>query len=131
MTVMGEAPPEAWTDELRRTGRVVFPLRRQPLVWRTSTLIIPMVFVATAAPGALEYGIRFGRRKFMPWSEIGALGSPGSPTFDQTFTVIPNTRRRKLTLRQQNVRDLPAFRHWLEELLAQHRATNREPEITW
>jgi hypothetical protein len=31
MTVMGEASPAAWSDELRRAGRVVFPLRPGPV----------------------------------------------------------------------------------------------------
>jgi hypothetical protein len=29
---MGEAPPETWSDELRRAGRVVFPVRRKRLL---------------------------------------------------------------------------------------------------
>ena len=32
MTEMGEAPPEVWAEEFRRTGRVVFPVRRKRLV---------------------------------------------------------------------------------------------------
>ncbi|ADB31046.1 hypothetical protein Kfla_1952 [Kribbella flavida DSM 17836] len=33
MTVMGEEPPATWSDELHRTGRVVFPARPR-FVWR-------------------------------------------------------------------------------------------------
>ena len=31
MRVLGESSPETWSDELRRTGRVVFPVRRKRL----------------------------------------------------------------------------------------------------
>jgi hypothetical protein len=32
MAVMGDAPPEVWGEELRRVGRVEFPVRRKRLV---------------------------------------------------------------------------------------------------
>jgi hypothetical protein len=76
-------------------------------------------------------GIRYGRSRFMPWSEVGAIGGPQGPPFDRSFAVIPNVRAKKLTLRQQNVRDIPAFARWLEELLAHHRATNGGLGFTW
>jgi hypothetical protein len=34
MTVMGERSADEWSDELRRTGWVVFPLRRRPMLYQ-------------------------------------------------------------------------------------------------
>jgi hypothetical protein len=55
MTVMGEAPPEVWTDELRRTGQVVFPLRRRPAIWTFAPSgALTTVALTLWLPNALE-----------------------------------------------------------------------------
>jgi hypothetical protein len=38
--VMGEASAEVWTNEFRRTGRVVFPVRRRPVVVRLVLIVV-------------------------------------------------------------------------------------------
>jgi hypothetical protein len=40
MAVMGEEAPEVWTDEFRRTGRVVFPVRRRPVLIRLAVVVL-------------------------------------------------------------------------------------------
>lgn len=46
MSVMGEETPDVWTDEFRRTGRVVFPVRRRPVLIR---LALALVFAGNQA----------------------------------------------------------------------------------
>ena len=159
MTVMGEAPPEVWAEELRRTGRVVFPLRRRPVIWTCAyPLVVSTVVLALWLPDALEAsqaerisalaavglfvfamalgvwqvvtqrpmltvdhdGIRF-RRKFRPWTEVGAIGIATGPVWARKLPIIPkDVWAKDLFLGQANVRDLPAFRRWLEVLLEEH-----------
>lgn len=70
-------------------------------------------------------GIRRGRRKFMPWTEIGAIGLATGPVWGRTLPIIPkDVWAKDLTLHQQNIRDLPAFRRWLETLLEEHRQSS-------
>ncbi|MFD7155828.1 hypothetical protein ACFV9C_14570 [Kribbella sp. NPDC059898] len=163
MTVMGERPAEDWSDELRRTGRVVFPLRRRPMLWQFGFGLAPLAVMAvflvpdemhgTTAErhalvvwlfmvvlgligGAWQFlarrpavtvdheGIRRGSRKLIAWSEIGAIGIATGPLWARALPIIPqNTARRDLLLSGMNIRDLIAFRHWLEDLLADHRGT--------
>ncbi|GAB2672527.1 hypothetical protein [Kribbella swartbergensis] len=161
MAVMGEQPAEVWVDELRRRGRVVFPLRRRRLMVMPG--IIVLLFASKSAAsfvnshdeggwgpiieglalagwltvaGALTWmlitqrpqlivdheGIRHGRKRFLPWTEIGTIGLPHGPRFHLTLPIIPtNVWAKHLTLGQENVRDLQAFAHWLEDVLKQHR----------
>jgi hypothetical protein len=42
MAVMGEETPDVWTDEFRRTGRVVFPVRRRPVLIRLAVVALPV-----------------------------------------------------------------------------------------
>lgn len=80
MAVMGDASAEVWAEELRRTGRVVFPQR----------------------PRAMALNVIFGG-----WACV---------------SVGPaDVWAKDLTLRRDNVRDVVAFAHWLEELLKEQR----------
>jgi hypothetical protein len=66
-------------------------------------------------------GIRSGR-KFMPWTEIGAIGIPHGPGFFQTLPIIPaDVWAKDLTLSQENVRDVLALARWLEQVLKEQR----------
>lgn len=68
-------------------------------------------------------GIQHGRR-FMAWHEIGSIAFISGPKLMRRFSVMPkNVWGKNLVLTQQHVNDLQAFRGWLEELLAEHRAT--------
>jgi membrane protein YdbS with pleckstrin-like domain len=162
MTVMGERLAEDWTDELRHTGRVVFPLRRRPMLWQLGLGLVPLslitvflvpdelhgtsaerhalavglfVFSLGMAWAAWQFitqrpaitvdhnGIHRGR-KFIPWTDIGAIGLATGPLWARALPIIPrNTARKDLVLSGFNVRDLPAFRRWLEDLLADQRRT--------
>ncbi|MGW6280106.1 hypothetical protein [Kribbella sp. NPDC055071] len=158
MTVMGERSPEAWTTELQRTGRVVFPLRRRSVLLGLAYVIPVTAFAAIRMPDVLgsgrverisifaalvlyavavaaaacqlivqrpvvvvdREGIRRGR-KFLPWTDIGAIGLAGGPSVARRLPIIPKDAWAKdLTLHSQHVRDLPALRLWLEALLKQH-----------
>jgi hypothetical protein len=160
MTVMGERSTEDWTEEFRRTGRVVFPLRRRPLLWqfgygcvvlvilaaywvphaervglgeRHALLVGGVVWMIGFVGGAWQWvvqrptlavdheGIRRGR-KFIAWGEIGAIGIATGPVWARTLPIIPrDTFAKDLRLSAMHVRDLPTFRRWLEELLAERR----------
>jgi hypothetical protein len=57
MTAIGDGPAEVWTAEFRRSGRVVFPLRRQPLLRQTWSAGGLLGLLAIAAlPHALKSG---------------------------------------------------------------------------
>jgi hypothetical protein len=74
-------------------------------------------------------GIRRGRRRLMPWTEVGAIGIATGPLWARSLPIIAKDAWAKdLRLSQQNVRDLPAFRRWLETLLDEHR---RSGANTW
>jgi len=159
MAVMGDASAEVWAEELRRTGRVVFPQRPRAIAFRVVLFVLPCVMAAKTFPdmraeggfarslgfllvslviaglGHLVWqastrrpvltvdreGIRFGR-KFRPWTEIGAIGIPHGHGFARTLPIIPaDVWAKDLTLRQDNVRDVLAFAHWLEEVLKEQR----------
>ncbi len=164
MAVMGDASAEVWTDELRRAGRVVFPVRRRRVVGRCVFFSLPVLNSLWEAPtrwdegGAVrvfsllgvaaflmvvgvhlwqfvtrqpvltvdDEGIRFGRKRFLPWSDIGTIGLPTGPKFAMMVPVLQNNVwARELRIPQDNVRDVPAFARWLEERLAEHRAAER------
>ncbi|HZX02647.1 hypothetical protein [Kribbella sp.] len=67
-------------------------------------------------------GIRLGRR-FLAWNEIGAIADLDGAPGDRFVTVVPSVRGRKLRLGEDHVRNVPAFRYWLSDLLDQHRST--------
>lgn len=162
---MGEASPEAWTEEFRRTGRVVFPVRRRPaivrllvvvalfgvnpavslavhlhdgrgeVIWRIVSLAASLTLVGfciwqlvTRRPVVIvdQDGIRFGRKKFMPWTDLGTIGTPHGPRIFRMLPLIPNNVwTEHLRLTQDNVRDIPAFAQWLKDLRAHHHAADR------
>ncbi len=170
MTVMGEESPERWSDELRRTGRVVFPprwrlfvvnlagawlayavglaglmawalhegLATQEVVFVYGVSIIPLTAWHVwhlGSPRAQltvdRQGIQVGRR-FLPWTEIGAIGIPHGFPNSQTLPIIPkNTRARTLTVRRMAVRDIPALAAWLETLLAEYRRASSSEASAW
>ncbi|HEY3512740.1 hypothetical protein [Kribbella sp. NPDC051137] len=67
-------------------------------------------------------GVRLGRRRFVAWSEIESIAELDGPTSDHTFVVVPNVRKRRLRVGHDHVRNVPAFRFWLGDLLDEHRA---------
>ncbi|RZU18870.1 hypothetical protein EV645_1070 [Kribbella rubisoli] len=162
MAMIGDGPTEVWTAELRRTGRVVFPLRRRPLLRRTlSGSVFLMVVIAAQLPHVLKSGgllrivagvvtvacaidvcfniwrlvtqrpaltvdgsgIRIGRRRFVPWSEIGAVTELDGSAGDPYFTVVPSGRGRKLRPGRDHVRNVAALRYWFVAQLQEHRST--------
>ena len=65
----------------------------------------------------------------MPWTEVGAIGIATGPLWARSLPIIAKDAWAKdLRLSQQNIRDLPAFRRWLETLLDEHR---RSGANTW
>jgi hypothetical protein len=72
-------------------------------------------------------GIRLGRRRFVPWSQIDALTHLDGPPGDRWFSVVPNVRGRKLRISQQHVRNTVAFRYWLGDVLEEQRRTTEDP----
>jgi hypothetical protein len=57
MAATADEPTEAWTAELRRTGRVVFPLRRHPLLRHIGSAAVILALLAVAElPHALKAG---------------------------------------------------------------------------
>jgi hypothetical protein len=167
MAAIGDGPTEAWTAELRRTGRVVFPLRRQPLLRQIRSAAILLVLLAVAdLPHALKAGgvlrivgivvtsavvigvcvsiwhlvtqrpvltidssgVRLGRRRFVPWSEIDALTDLDGPPGDRWFTVVPNVRGSKLRISQQHIRNVVAVRYWLGDVVEEQRRTTEDPQ---
>jgi len=68
----------------------------------------------------------------MPWSEVGAIGIAGGPVWARTVPIIPRDAFGKdVMLSQQHVRDMPAFRRWLETLLAEYSRSARSGETAW
>jgi hypothetical protein len=170
MAVMGEESPERWSDEVRRTGRVVFPPRWRFLVVNLAGGLLAyavglaglmhwalyaglarpeVVFIYGASSIPLtawhiwhlgagraqltidRQGIQLGRR-FLPWTEVGAIGIPHGFPKSQTLPIIPrNPRARPLTVRRMAVRDIPALAAWLETLLAEYRRASSTGASTW
>lgn len=161
MRDMGDVSADVWAEELRRTGRVVFPLRRR---WALQALVpllpvavmvvlgpllagapppdvvdvlfvvaayavllgLPVYQLLTQRPAVVVdlEGIRYGRRRFLPWDAVGGLGVVIGLPLGRTFLVIRRDRSGKnIRLSQRNVRDLPEFRRWLETVLTDQRRT--------
>ena len=111
---------------------------------RVSAVVALVAYVIGAVCGVWQWiaqrpvvtvdrdGIRWGRRKFMPWSEVGAIGIAGGPVWARAVPIIPRDAFGKdLMLSQQHVRDMPAFRRWLETLLAEYSRSARSGETAW
>ncbi|MEU4604214.1 hypothetical protein AB0F43_14635 [Kribbella sp. NPDC023972] len=167
MAVMGEEQPEVWTAELQRSGRVLFPVRRRPVLIRS--VLFGIVFGANLADSLIDdlnaggarrvmtllglavvlmivglcfwqvttrrpilivdrEGIRLGRKRFMPWTDVGTIGIPTGPKFFMNVPVLPaNVWAKELRLSQDNVKDIPAFAHWLEDVLKEQRRLTTPP----
>ena len=68
----------------------------------------------------------------MPWTEIGAIGIATGPVWGQTLPIIAKDAWGKdLRLHQQNIRDMPALRRWLETLLEEPRRAPNSGATTW
>ncbi|MFF0264461.1 hypothetical protein [Kribbella sp. NPDC004536] len=153
---MGERPADDWADELRRTGQVVFPLRRRPMLWQLglgivalAAYIVPAQLLGTTADrhavavglsvyvlfmliGIWQFitqrpaitvdreGIRRGRRQLIHWNEIAAIGPTTGLLWTRALPIVPrSSAHRHLRLSRMNVRDLPTFRLWLDEVLGE------------
>jgi hypothetical protein len=69
-------------------------------------------------------GIHQGRRRFMPWDEIGSIGPVSGTKLIRQLPVHPkNIWAKDLVLTQQHVNDLQTFQTWLTDLLTNHRET--------
>jgi hypothetical protein len=67
-------------------------------------------------------GIRLGRKRFMPWTNIGTIAEPAGPSFYRNIPVLPaDVWSKDLRLPQDNVRDIPALTTWLTNLHKAHR----------
>ncbi|TDO68634.1 hypothetical protein EV651_102557 [Kribbella sp. VKM Ac-2571] len=70
-------------------------------------------------------GIHQGRRRFMPWDEIGSIGPVSGPKMARQLHVYPkNIWAKHLILTQHHLNDLQTFQTWLTELLTNHRETS-------
>ncbi|WP_432880762.1 hypothetical protein ACQPYH_35920 [Kribbella sp. CA-245084] len=157
MRDMGDASAEVWDEELRRTGRVVFPLRRRATLVAYPVVVLGLVlsalnlllhgvqrdavgdllwaalFAGFIGSGAYRFvaqrpsvvvdreGIRYGRRKYLPWSAVRGIGIVAGIPGSRSLLVHPwDTSAKSVRLNQQNVRDMPAFQQWLATVLADH-----------
>ncbi|RZT19974.1 hypothetical protein EV649_3114 [Kribbella sp. VKM Ac-2569] len=69
-------------------------------------------------------GIHQGRRRLMPWDEIGSIGPVSGSKMAGQLPVHPkNVWAKNLVLTQQHVNDLQTLQAWLTELLTTHRET--------
>lgn len=163
--VMGEASEAVWTEEFRRAGRVVFPVRPRGALANLG--LVWLIVVGTQVPGfgfALEDGgaglvvrlpilafalgftgwcwwlvttkrpvltldndgIRVGRKRFLPWAEVGAIGIPRVIWRYWTLPVIPrDVWAKELRVDHLAARDVTALAHWLEEPLKENRRDQR------
>ncbi|MFI7063958.1 hypothetical protein ACIBL3_23430 [Kribbella sp. NPDC050124] len=165
MAVMGERSPAEWTEEFERTGRVVFPVRRRPVLIQFALFLllisgsqinslteidsasgIDLIFhligfasvaglvsmaawqLITQRPMVIvdREGVRYGKKRFMPWADIGTIGLATGPKFFMAVPVLPaNVWDKDLRLNQYNVKDVPALAAWLTTVLKQYRANGR------
>lgn len=161
---MGDQPPEAWSAELQRDGRVVFTVRPQAVlrelgfIWAPTVVVLVLrwrglgddrveqlfaAFVIALAVGTTawqgwrlashqtvltvdEAGLRVGRKRFMPWAEVGAIGLVRGGRRIHTLPILPKDPwGKELIIPQAAVRSVPALAQWLEELLKEHRAADK------
>jgi hypothetical protein len=71
MAVMGEEQPEAWTTELQRSGRVLFPVRRRPVLIRS--VLFGSVFGANLADSLIDDLNAGGARRVMTLLGLAAV----------------------------------------------------------
>lgn len=106
MAVMGDASAEVWAEELRRTGRVVFPQRPRALVFKALWLALSCVPAAVSFPDMLAEG-GFARvlGLLVAATFIGGVGC-------LVWQVI--TGRPVLTVDREGIRFGRRFRPWKE-----------------
>ncbi len=67
-------------------------------------------------------GIHQGRRRSMPWDEIGSIGQVSGSKMARQLPIHPkNIWAKNLTLTQQHANDLQALQSWLQDVLEEHR----------
>ncbi|NIK57083.1 hypothetical protein [Kribbella shirazensis] len=70
-------------------------------------------------------GLHLGRRRFLPWDGIGSISPVTGPKPTRRLEIFQtNVWAKNLTVTQQHVNDLHAFRTWLDDLLTEHRQTS-------
>ncbi|WP_020392627.1 hypothetical protein [Kribbella catacumbae] len=70
-----------------------------------------------------QNGIRAGRDRFLPWSEVGTIGFTRGGLGQKRLPIIPKDQwAKELTVDQSAIKDIPAFARWLEGVLAEQRA---------
>ena len=67
MPPMGDAGPDVWTDELERTGQVVFPLRRRRMAIQLAILLV------LAGNLVVSYAPRLLDQDGVGWRILGVL----------------------------------------------------------
>src|SRR5688500_13394536 len=162
VAAIGDDRPELWSEELQRSGRVVFTLRPRPVLGRLALLwlvllaietpslirgpregedglIAAMILLVATAVGYTGWccwrlvthhpaltvdheGIRVGRKRFVPWAEVNAIGGVRGSAWRQTLPIVPtDSRGKELVVPQLAVRNLPALARWLENLHKEQR----------
>jgi hypothetical protein len=107
MAVMGEEAADVWTDEFRRTGRVVFPVRRRPVVVRFALFSVPFVSSLLSSADRWDEG---GATRFFNF-----LGVAGFLLLVGVHGWQLMTRRPELTVDHQGIRvDRKRFMPWTE-----------------
>ncbi|TDW87308.1 hypothetical protein EV137_5381 [Kribbella pratensis] len=104
--------------------------------WRFLAYLLIATYVGIVAMFAWQFvtqrpilvvdhrGIHQGRRRFMPWTEIGSIGPVSGPKLARQLHVYPkNIWAKHLILTQQHVNDLQTFQTWLQEVLDEQRRT--------
>lgn len=72
-------------------------------------------------------GIRVGRKRFIAWSEVGAIGLVRGTGWYRTLPIIPRDPwGKELTVPHAAVRSMPALARWLEEVLKEKQRTPAE-----
>ncbi|MFD3403651.1 hypothetical protein ACFWUU_23410 [Kribbella sp. NPDC058693] len=107
--------------ELRRAGRVVFPLRRR---WAFQALLALLPVAVLAVLGPLLAGAPppdFVDVLFVVAAYAVLIGPPVYQLVTQRPAVVDLDGILRLS--QRNVRDLPEFRGWLGTVLADQRCT--------
>ncbi|TCO34469.1 hypothetical protein EV652_102535 [Kribbella steppae] len=106
MAVMGDASAEVWAEELRRTGRVVFPQRPRAFVFKAVITVWPAVMAVNASPSMLEEG---GFSRVLAFFLFALfIGSAGYLVWQAI------TRRPVLTVDRAGIRSGRKFMPWIE-----------------